>query len=83
MGCSELKQRQLKVKNISSIPITIFWHVFIVSKEAKESFNFVYHVRELNKIEFKTHHKEKKEEIKVMLTDYHGDEASVDVFQVR
>lgn len=77
LGCTEPKKRQLKVKNISSIPITIFWHIFFTSNMKPQKFNLLYDMRDIPKID-----EGKENQIKLMLTEDHGNEASVDVFQV-
>lgn len=80
---SQALKRQLKVKNISSIPISIFWHLFLTSDETdnKHHFNLVHHIKDVNAMEF-YQHQEVNEELKLLITDYYGKEANVDTFQV-
>lgn len=60
----------------------MFWHLFISPNEdITNRFNLVYHIKDVNVLEFKHSH-EANEELKLLLSEYYGAEASVDVFQV-
>lgn len=78
-------QRHLKMKNVSSIPVSLFWHLFISNDESdssKHRFNLVYHMKNLNTMEFKSDGT-KKEDLKLLISEFYGKEASCEIFQAR
>lgn len=76
-GCvsyqSKALTRKLKIKNISSIPVSVVWHVFRATKKSYP-FNAVYDMHEVRDNEF---------EPELLITDkYYGDEVGADIFEV-
>lgn len=82
-NCNTIK-RQLKIKNTTSIPVSVFWHVFFTNdeKENHPNFNIICHIKDVNKIEFLNTGSETNEKLKLLLTEYHGKEANDSILQV-
>lgn len=78
-----LAKRNIRLKNVSSIPIFVRWHIYMQPRddEKKLPINVVCDVRDVAKSNPEKR-PENSEQVCLLISEFYGHEASCDIFQV-